>query len=74
MQKVQRIYIQTSPLRFKRCKGFTHKVVVVDSKSAKDLYTNQSLKIQKVQRIHIQTTSLRFKWSKGFTYNLVVQY
>ena len=69
---MQRIYIQTSDLRFKRWKGFTHKVVVVDSKSARDLYTNQSLKIQKVQRIHIQTTSLRFKWSKGFPDKLVV--
>ena len=34
------IYIQTSRLRFKMWKGLTYKLVVQDSKSAKDLYTN----------------------------------
>ena len=36
IQKVQRIYIQTSPSRFKKCKGFIQKRVIKDSKGAKD--------------------------------------
>ena len=38
MEKVQISGIQTSPLRFKRCTGFTYKLVISDSNDAKDFH------------------------------------
>ena len=43
---MQRIYIQISHLRFKRCKGFPYNLVVSDSKDSKDLHRNLTFKIK----------------------------
>ena len=48
IEKMERIYIQTSRLRFKKFKGFIYKQVIQESKSEKDLTANQSLKLEKL--------------------------
>ena len=72
IEKMERIYIQTSRLRFKKFKGFIYKQVIQELQGEKDLHTNQSLKLEKLQMIYIQTSRLRFKRWKEFTYKLVV--
>ena len=70
---MQSIYIKTSRLRLKNCKGFTYQLVISMSKAVNYVYTNWSFNIQKLQKIYMKTSHLRFKRYKGFTYKLVIQ-